>query len=254
MKAIRLARREDAEKAYPCAAATTYFWGAGGLPLSRAWFADNLGKHVEGWHLETDDGQVIGHLYWAPSEKALVPYAIEEKVAFLYCEWIQRQWQGQGHMRRLFGAFLGFLREESYKGVLVDGTEIEEYMHHSHFAKRGFQVIREARGGKLMYLPLSQPTVCVEPLPPRITREGTAPVEVLIIGSLFCPVGASAVLGIRKVAAEFGDRVAVKEVPASREATDRYGVANGIFVNGKMKFFGPVNIEQIRAALREEMT
>jgi hypothetical protein len=79
------------------------------------------------------------------------------------------------------------------------------------------------------------------------------PVEVLVIGSLFCPVGATAVLYLRKVAAEFGDRVALKEVPAEPEALSRYGVADGIFINGEPKFFGPVTEAQVRAVIVEEL-
>lgn len=55
--------------------------------------------------------------------------------------------------------------------------------------------------------------------------------EVLIVGSLFCPVGAATVLCLRRAAAEFGDRVVIKEVPTGPEALPRYGVADGIFIN-----------------------
>ena len=90
-------------------------------------------------------------------------------------------------MRALFSAFVEYLKGEGYKGVLVGATDYEGYMHHSHFAKRGFRVIREGDGGKLMYLRLAQETVEAEPLAPRIPMEGKAPVEVLIVGSRFCP-------------------------------------------------------------------
>ncbi len=253
MRAYRVESEEEAWRAYPCATESpTPFW-ADGLTLSREWFARNLGRHVEGFHLEDDAGRVIGHIYWSPSERALVPYRIEEGAAFLYCEWVQRPYQGRGGMRMLFEAFTAFLQEEGYKGVLVDGTELEGYMHYHHFLKRGFRVIRETDGGKLMYLPLAQEVVHVEPLSPRVTREGTAPVEVLVVGSRFCPVGASAVLAVRKVAGEMGPSVAVREVEAGPEALAHYGVADGIFINGRPRFFGPVTEEQVRAVLQEEL-
>jgi len=252
MRIFSLRSAAEAAGAYPCATETpTPFW-AEGLPLSRDWFAQNLGKHVEGFHLE-EDGEVIGHIYWAPSERALVPYKTEPGAAWLYCEWVQRPHQGKGHMRKLFEAFLEHLRSEGCKGVLVGATDFEGYMHHRHFTKRGFRVIREDNGGKLMYLPLRQESVQVEPLTSRVAYGGTAPVEVLILGSRFCPVGASAVLAIRRVAVEFGGQVKVKEVPASRETLARYGIADGIFLNGKPAFFGPVTEEQVRAKIREEL-
>ena len=85
-------------------------------------------------------------------------------------------------------------------------------------------------------------------------RERAEPLERQIrIGSRFCPVGASAVLAIRRVASEFGDQVIVKEVPASMETLSRYGVADGIFINGQLKFFGPVGENQVREAIQKEL-
>lgn len=125
-------------------------------------------------------------------------------------------------------------------------------MHYSHFAKRGFRVIREEGGGKLMYLPLSQAELEVGSLAENIPVEGRTPVEVLVIGSLFCSAAAT-VLYLRKVAAEFGDRVSMVELPAGPEALARYGVADGIFINGKPAFFGPATEEQVRTKIREEL-
>lgn len=228
------------------------FW-ANGVSLCREWFAENLGKYVEGVHLEDEEGNVIGHIYWASSSDALVPYEIEDGVAYIYCDWVQRRYRGQGGMHLLFQEWLGFLRSQGYKGILVDGTEFEGYMHYQHFIKRGFHVLRESGGSKLLYYPLTQPSVMVKPITTRVTTEGKAEVEVLIIGSRFCPVGASAVLALRRVAQEFGERVTIKEIPSSREVIAQYGVADGIFINGKAKFFGPVQETRIRQAIAEEL-
>lgn len=256
MKTRRIQTSRDIQQAYPCATESpTPFW-ADGLPLCKEWFTENLGKYVEGFHLEDKDGNVIGHIYWAPSGRALVPYEIEDGVAYIYCDWVQRSQRGKGGMHLLFEGFVEFLRSQGYKGILVDGTEFEGYMHYQHFLKRGFQVIRESNGSKLLYYPLSQASVAVRPIPahlPEAQPENAAEVEVLVIGSRFCPVGASAVLAIRRVAVEFGERVRVEEIPASREVIARYGVADGIFINGKTKFFGPVQENQVRKAIEEEL-
>ena len=65
------------------------------------------------------------------------------------------------------------------------------------------------------------------------------------------PVGAATALYLRKVAVEFGDRVSMVEVPAWPEALARYGVADGIYLNGMPVFFGPVTEEQVRAVIEE---
>jgi GNAT superfamily N-acetyltransferase len=253
MRIFSLKDPQETTGTYPCATESPRPFWADGLELSRNWFAENLGTHVEGVHVE-EEGQVIGHIYWAPSERALVPYRTEPGVAWLYCEWIQRPYQGRGYMRKLFSAFIEHLKGEGYKGVLVGTTDYEGYMHHSHFAKRGFRVIQEEDGGKLMYFPLSQPRVEVEPLSSHIPVEGRVPVEVLIIGSHFCPVGAAAVLYLRKVAAEFPGQVALREVPAGPETLAHYGVADGIFVNGEEKLFGPVTEDQVRAVIEKALS
>jgi hypothetical protein len=152
MKVYRVTTEQEAKKAYPCTSEVPSPFWADGLPLSRAWFAENLGQYIEGFHLEDDIGQVIGHIYWAHSEKALAPYLIEDGVAYIYCEWVQWQHRVQGRMQKLFQAFADFLRVGGYKGVLVEGTNIEGYMHFNHFIKRGFQVVRENDGGKCLSL------------------------------------------------------------------------------------------------------
>lgn len=253
MKVRRVQTQEDVEHTYPCATESPIPFWADGVPLCREWFADNLGKYVEGFHLLDESGNVIGHIYWAPSRRALVPYEIEDGVAYIYCEWVQRRHRGKGGMHLLFQEFIAFLNSQGYKGVAVDGTEIEGYMHYQHFLKRGFQVFRQSDGAKLLYYPLSQATVGIKSITAHVVKEGKAEVEILVIGSHFCPVGASAVLAIRKVAQEFGERVSVKEIPASREVLAQYGVADGIFINGKAKFFGPVAESQVRQVIGEEL-
>jgi GNAT superfamily N-acetyltransferase len=252
MKVYRVSRREDVERAYPCATESPSPFWADGLPLSRVWLADNLGQYVEGFHLEQDD-QVIGHIYWAPAEGALAPFRIEAGVAFVYCEWIQGAHRGQGCMQVLFQAFADSLRAEGYKGILVAGTDIPSYMHRRHFLKRGFRETIPVEGGSLLYLPLTQGRVRIERLTPRVACQGTAGVEVLVVGSRFCPVGASAVLALRKVCRELGDAVQLGEVPAGAEALDRYGVAHGMFINGQARFFGPVTEDQVREELLKAM-
>jgi len=253
MKVRRVQTVKDVRQAYPCATESPIPFWADGLPLSREWFAENLGRHVEGLHLTDESGNVIGHIYWAASGQALAPYEIEDGAAYIYCEWIQHRHRGKGGMRLLFQELVRHLQAQGYKGILVDGTEFEGYMHYQHFLKRGFHVLRESNGGKLLYYPLSKPSVTVKPIAARITKETEARVEVLVIGSRFCPVGASAVLAVRKVAQELGERVLVREVPASRKIIAQYGVADGIFINGKPKLFGPVKETHVRKAIEEEL-
>jgi predicted GNAT family acetyltransferase len=202
--------------------------------------------------LEDENGVVIGHLYWAPSDQALAPYDIEEGVAYIYCDWVQEQHRDKGGARMLFQELVDQLRSKGYKGILVDGTDFEGYMYYGHFLKRGFRIIRQAEASRLMFYPLKRQAVEVKPLQAKIARSSSSTVDILVIGAHFCPVGASAVLAVRKIAQQFGDRVVVTEVAANRETIARYGVADGIFINGKLKFFGPVTEAQVRQAIEAE--
>ena len=252
MRACHVECSTKLEGTYPCSADYPERFWSNGLPLSREWFRDNLGKQVEAFHLVNDQGNVIGHIYWAASNCALAPYEIEDGVAYVYCEWIQIAHRGDGGMRMLFEEFADYLHRQDYKGILVTATTIDEFMHERHFLKRGFKVLRETENGKLLYYPINQETIHVEPLESHVAREGTAPVEVLVLGSHFCPIAASAVLSLRKVAREQGDAVSLREVVADRHSIEQYGVAEGIYINGKPAFFGPVDEETVRKTIRKE--
>jgi hypothetical protein len=54
------------------------------------------------------------------------------------------------------------------------------------------------------------------------------------------------------VAREFGDRVVVRQEPLTPETLERYGVAEGIFINGRQKLVGAVSEEAVRLAIVEE--
>ncbi len=252
MRAYQVTCSSESDYAYPCTVEDPKRFWANGLELSRVWMHDNLGENIEAFHLSDDQGRVIGHIYWAPSGRALAPYDIEDEVAYVYCEWVQTSHRGEGGMRMLFEEFADYLHRRGMKGILVNTTSIEEYMHERHFLKRGFKILRETENGKLLYYPINKESIWVEPLQPNVKREGTAPVDVLVIGSHFCPVAASALLSLRKVAAEQKDTVKLREVPADRGTINRYGVADGIYLNGKPAFNGPVNEETVRETLRRE--
>jgi hypothetical protein len=65
MKVCRVTCNGQSENAYPYATENPQSFWADGLPLSRDWFTENLGKHVEAFHLHNDHGEVTGHIYWA---------------------------------------------------------------------------------------------------------------------------------------------------------------------------------------------
>src|SRR3990172_9588905 len=154
----RLQNGEDAQKAFCCMMEVPTPWPEA-LCQCRDWIARNLGRYVEGYHLALADGGVIGHLYYALSENALFGYDIEPGIGVLYCEWVQRRYQGQGLGAQLYTVFLNEMRQAGVKGLMVEATDLVGQMHYQSYLKRGFQVIGEAGHRKLLYLPLSQAQV-----------------------------------------------------------------------------------------------
>jgi len=248
----RLRGAEDARQAFPCMCEVPTPWPEA-LEACRAWIGENLGRYVEGYHLYDPSGNVVGQLYYAPSEHALVPYEIEPGVAVIYCEWVQRRWQGKGLGLQLFATFKEDARSTGCKGIVVEGTDREEQMYYQHYLARGFTIIHETDDRKLLYLPLSQPQVRVSPLQPRIPSRRGIPVEILVLTGYLCPFEMPARLLLLEVAREFGDRVLLRQESLTRETLRRYGAASGIFINGRSKLAGATSEDAIRQAIIEEL-
>ena len=222
------------------------------LPESRKWFRENLGKHVEGYHI-LDDGKVVGHIYYASSENALVPFETEPKVAFIYCTEMLRNYMRKGYGKMMFDYMKNNLKKQGFKGILVDATDFQEYMHHSHFAKQGFKVIKEHKPFKLMYFPLSKEKLKVKLIELNY-KPSKGRVEVTLFKSFFCPVSICMYHLVKTVAQSFGNKVKLVEIEPSLEIVRKYGVSSDSLINGKPKLLGPVSEEDVRKAIQEEIT
>lgn len=244
---------EGVEKSYPCMhnlSPQFAFW-ENFVPQSQQWLRDNLGKHVEGYHLlQRED--VIGHIYYAPADKALVTFKTEPRVAIIFCVWLERKHRGKGYGRQLFDAFKEEMRKQGYKGILVDTTDFPDFMHHSHFEKQGFRVIKEHGAFKFMYFPIIKDKVAVTPIELKY-KPGGKKVEVTMFNNFFCPVGVAMYHKIKKVAKTFGDKVKIVEIEATKETLEKYGT-HDVLINGKIKLMGPASEEKIRKAIQEEIS
>ncbi|MGD8489801.1 MAG: GNAT family N-acetyltransferase [Anaerolineae bacterium] len=247
-----LAEASESEDAYSCMTEVPVPW-PDALDVCRAWCADNVGTLIHGLHLRDNTRTVIGHLYYAFSSRALVAYDIEEGVAVVHCEWIQRRHQGKGYSRLLFEALIHRLEAEDCKGILVLATDDDQHMHHRHYARRGFTTLRQDGAVWLMYYPLRQERVKAKPLAHRIPTGRRYPVEVLVFTGGLCPYETVTALQALEVAREFGRRVMVKEIPASREALVRYGTVEGVWINGRRLSGGGLPEEAIRLAIGEAL-
>lgn len=248
----RLTTIEDAQRSFCCMTEVPTPWPEA-LCNCRTWVARNLGKTVEGYHIEDHTGEVIGHLYYAITPHALIAYHLEANIGILYCEWVQRRFQGHGLGRQLFDAFFTEMKTQSTQGILVEASDLDEQMHFRHYLSRGFTPVYESGRKKLLYLPINSTTVHVQPLQMQISRSEGLPVEVVVLSGYACPYEISTHLILRQVIKEFGDQVVLREVLLSPESLQLYGVSRGIFINGRQKLFGGETEQAVRQAIMEEM-
>jgi hypothetical protein len=248
----RIQNTEDVQKTYCCMTDIPTPWPQA-LCQCRDWVTNNLGKHVEGYHLEQHDGEVIGHLYFALSDQALFPYRVEHGVVVLYCEWIQKRHQGSGYGRLLFDEFISDRKKEDKLGVLVEATDIEGQMHFRHYTVRGFNIIHEQGHRKLLYYPIKQTKVNVQPIVKRISPKRVHPVEVLILNGYMCPYEVSTMIKLRSIVPEFGEQVILRDVWLTPDTLQEFGAAKGVFINGDQKLVGGETETAIRLAIQEEL-
>jgi len=220
------------------------------VPRSREWFGASLGKYVDGYHL-LDDDRVVGFVYWATSENAMVPYETEEKVACIYCTEVLRDYLHKGHGRLMFDFMKSDLKKQGFKGILVDASDFKEWMHYELFLKQGFRVVREHAPFKLMYFPLAKEAVNVR-LIDLSYKPSKDRVEVTLFSNFACPVGPSMYDLVKKVAQSFGDKVRLVEIPGTFDSIRKYGTSDPL-INGKLKLFGPASEETARKAIQEEI-
>ncbi len=183
----------------------------------------------------------------------MFPYQVEPGVTILYCDWVQTRYQGQNLGSLLHTALLEERRQAGSKGIAVEATDLKGQMHYRHYLKRGFEIIYESGHRKVLYHPLSQPQIEIQPLPSQVKPRQQTPTEVLILNGYLCPYEASTLVLVRAVAREFGDKVRLEEVWLTPETLREYGAAKGVFINGVQKLTGAETEGSIRQAIAEEL-
>lgn len=248
---VKRLQDQDSQQAYCCMTEVPTPWFES-LCVCRDWVSQNLHRFVEGYHAQVDS-DTVGHLYYAPSERALFPYKAEPGAAVIYCEWVQRRHQGHGVGHRLFDTFVTDLQSQECKGILVECTDQEGMMSCRHFTTRGFKLLSESGYKKLLYLPLSQSAIKVQPLAPSIVPRRGVPVEILVLSGYLCPVDVSTQLLLLDIAHEFGNQIVLRQERLTPETLQYFGTANGIFINGRQKLVGATTEQAIRQAIVEEL-
>jgi len=197
-----------------------------------------------------DGDAVVGHAYYALSERALISYEIEPNVACIYCTEILREYLHKGYGKMMFDYMKDDLKKQGLKGIMVAATDFKEWMHYELFLKQGFKIIKEHAPYKVMYFPLTKENITVKLLDLNYTPSKDK-VEVTLFKNFFCPVSPYMYNLIKTVAQSYGDKVKIVEMKATLETIRKYGTAEPL-INGKVKFFGPASEDDVKKAIQEE--
>jgi hypothetical protein len=181
----------------------------------------------------------------------LLPFEVEPNVAFIYCTEVLKPYMRRGYGRMMLDRMKADLKKQGCKGILVDATGFESYMHHEHFSKQEFKTVLEHKPFKLMYFPLNQATVKAKPVEVNYIPSKDK-VEVTLFKLPFCPVGAYMYHTIKRIAQSFGDQVEIVEIEPTQGMIRRIGTTDPL-INGKVKLFGPASEEDIKRAIQEEV-
>jgi len=198
--------------------------------ISREYFKNEVEKSFSGYHLFVDN-EISGHLYYSISQNSILPFTAEDDVILIICTWILRKYRNMGLGKSLFER----LKEDNkdMKGIVVRATTSPIFMYYTHFQRFGFRPVYQDKGYVYMYLPLKAEKVKVIIRKERnINKEG-----IFILRNNFCPMIPFKVKEIKRIAAELN--IHCEEVEVNHENIEKYGIDNGVFING-MKY--PYNV------------
>ena len=232
--------------------------GAG--PKRGQWFdrSQRLGLRAK---LALDDNGVEGGLIqYAPIEHSIVD---GEGLYFIYCIFVHGYKQGRGNFQKrgmgkaLLAAAEADARALGAKGMAAWGLWMPFWMRASWFKKHGYKKADRQSIAVLMWKRFTEDAkapkwypkkpIPVEPIAGKVT------VTAFVNG--WCMAQNLVYERARRAAAELGDAVVFQEIDtSSREAIAKWGVADGVFVNGKNLQKGPPpSYEKIRKTIARQV-
>ncbi len=204
-----------------------------------------------------DLGTPGGMIQYLPIEESTVDGA---GLYFIPCIWVHGHKQGRGNFqgrgmgRALLAAAEADARALGAKGMAAWGLWLPFWMRASWFRKHGYRSTARDGIATLLWKPFEPGA-----LPPRWFRRTAKRLE-LVPGRVnltcfvngWCTSGNLTAERARRVAEEFGEQVAYREIDTSEHATvAEWGLADALFVEGKQVMTGPpISPERLRKIVR----
>jgi GNAT superfamily N-acetyltransferase len=200
-----------------------------------------------------DAGTAGGMIQYLPIEESTVDGA---GLSFITCVWVHGHEQGRGNFqgrgmgRALLAAAEEDARARGAKGMAAWGLWLPFWMRASFFRKHGYRTVGRDGIASLLFKPFA-----ADAQPPRFFRPTAKPldlapgrVSVTCFVNGWCTAGLVTAERARRVAGEFGEKVAFREVDTSEHAVvAEWGLADALFVDGKRVMTGPpISPERLR--------
>lgn len=229
-------------------------------PKRRQWLDRNekLGLRAK---LAVDDNDVEGGMIqYGPIEHSNVG---GEGLYFVYCIHVHGYKQGRGNFQghgmgaALISAAEEDARQLGAKGMAAWGVWLPFWMKASWFKKHGYRKADRQGISMLLWKPFTDDAKPPHWLPPTGKSPEPIPgkVNVTAFSSGWCLAQNLVYERAKRAAAEFGDKVAFREIDTStRGAVAEWGIADAVLVDGKNLQKGPPpSFEKIRKAIAKRV-
>jgi N-acetylglutamate synthase-like GNAT family acetyltransferase len=191
-----------------------------------------------------EHGAVGGMIQYVPIEESFIA---GKDLYFILCIWVHGHKKGRGNFQKrgMGQALLKAAEEDAQaqgaKGMAAWGLWLPFWMRASWFKKHGYKKADRDGIALLVWKAFS-----AEAQPPRwIKQKKTVPsipgkVTLTAFLNGWCPAQNMVYERTRRAAAEFGDKAIFQTIDASERAiVAEWGIADGVFVNGKKLNWGP---------------
>lgn len=222
----------------------------------RAAWMEEMRKHGLRAKVATIDGGPVGFVYTMPIE--VCPWGpVGKELTVLPCLWVLPDHTKRGAGQALLTAAEDQARQQGTKGIVTTAhDQYDWFMPVAFFASRGFLEARRRGGTAIMWKVfdetaeppcLLKPNYRYEPVPGKVVID--------LFWHTFCQTVDIEAARVREVAAEFGDRVELRECCADdRDTLLRYQIPRAIYVNGTEIGWGyEAPREGIREAIVKEI-
>ncbi len=215
----------------------------------------DAGDHKERWYntmkdkgvrvkLAIEDGQACGMIQYLPIEYS---NAKGEGLYFIHCIWVHGHKQGVGNRQRhgLGKALLQAAEEDAKvlgaKGMAAWGIVLPFWMKASWYKKHGYKKVDRDGIALLLWKPFvadAQPPQWIKKKQDPLPMPGKVVVTAFINGA--CPAQNMVFERAKRAAASFCEKVHFEAIDTlDRAALERWGIADGLFIDGKQIWTGP---------------